>query len=326
MTELLVLDRARVAELLEVEPLFEALEQAFRTFSAGGSSVPPRVAASTPKGLLGAMPGYLEGVGLASKLVSVFPENEGGDRPSHQGLIVLFDEENGTPLAVMDGIRITALRTAASAAVAARLLARDDAAVLAVLGAGVQGHAHLETVPRVRRFAEIRIASRTADHARALGARAPDLVAGADGGEPVIRVCESFEDAVRGADVVCCCTDAREPVVEFGWLSPGTHIGSVGGAFGRELDGATIDGGKLFVEWRGAVTSAPPAGAGELQGVDPDRVAELGEVLAGLRQGRESRDEITVYKSTGHAIEDIAAARLVYDRALRHGEGRSVPI
>ncbi len=328
MTKVLILDGAAVERLLEVEPLLAALEEAFRKLSAGEASVPPRVAARTPHGLLGAMPGYVEGAGLASKLVTVFPGNDDGEHPSHQGLIVLFDERRGAPLAVMDGIRITALRTAAATAVATRHLARDDASVLAILGAGVQGRAHLETVPRVRALREVRVASRTPAHARALAREAPSLLAGSagDGSAPEVVACETFEEAVRGADIVCACTDAHHPVIEFDWLAPGAHVNSVGGSAGRELDAATVYRGRLFVEWRGAVTSAPPAGAGELQGLDPDTAVELGELLAGGRSGRGSDREITVYKSTGHAVEDVAAARLVYERALRAGLGTTVSI
>src|SRR6202040_892843 len=152
--------------------------------------------------LLGAMAGYVPGVALEIKLVSVFPGNHAHGIPSHQGLIALFGEDDGRPLAVMDGTYITAIRTGGTAAVAARLLAREDASVLAILGAGVQGGAPLETFTRVRDFKEVRIASRNADSAKALAAR-----------HPRARVAESFEAAVRGADVVACCTDAREPIL-----------------------------------------------------------------------------------------------------------------
>jgi ornithine cyclodeaminase len=261
-------------------------------------------------GLMGAMAGYVPGVALEVKLVSVFPQNHHHGQPSHQGLIALFDEKNGTPLAVMDGAYITAIRTGGSAAVAARALARDDVKVLAILGAGVQGASHLETFTRVRDFDEIRIASR--DHAKAqqLAKR-----------HPRARVAESFEAAVHGADVVACCTDAREPIIRREWLKPGAHVSSVGGTFGHELDPETIEAGSLFVEWRGAATNAPPAGAHELQGIDTTRLTELGEVLSGSLAGRRSKDEITVYKSTGHAVEDAATARLVYDRARQTKTG-----
>lgn len=324
MREIPILDRNEVERLLEVEPLLAALEDAFVAISDGSVSVPPRVAARTPHGWLGVMPGWVAGMGLATKLVSVFAGNAGGPYPSHQGLIVLFDDETGTPTAILDGERITALRTAAASAVAARLLARADSRVLAVLGAGVQGRAHLETVPRVLEFDEVRIASRNEAHARDLAEAAPGILATAVGpgaDPPRVTVAGSFEDAVRGADVVCCCTNADEPILEDGWLAPGVHVGSVGGSFGRELPEATIRRGRVFVEWRGAATEPPPAGAGELQDVDADMVTELGEVLGGRRPGRTSDEEMTVYKSTGHAAEDVAAARLVVDRARSRSRG-----
>jgi alanine dehydrogenase len=245
----------------------------------------------------------------------VFPGNHQRGTPSHQALIALFDPADGTPLALLDGTRITAARTGAAAAVAAGALARPDAAVLAILGAGVQGHSHLEAFPLVRDFGEIRVASRTPGHARALAE-----------GHPMARAAGSFQEAVAGADVVCCCTDAREPILEAGWLAPGAHVSSVGGTFGPELDPEIVRSSRVFVEWRGAATNRPPAGAHDLQGLDPAAVTEIGEVLAGTRPGRTSRDQVTVYKSTGHAVEDAAAAGLVYRRALETGTGTSITI
>jgi alanine dehydrogenase len=309
--ELLYLSRADVERLLDIDSLLDALGQALVVFSSGITSVPPRTAARVgDRGLLGVMAGYVPGIALEVKLVSVFPANHHHELPSHQGLITIFDEETGTPLAVMDGTYITAIRTGGTAAVAARLLARDDASVLAILGAGVQGASHLETFTRVRDFKEIRIASRNSDTAKALAAQHPRAV-----------VANSFEAAVRGADVVACCTDAREPILSREWLKSGVHVSSVGGTFGPELDGPTIAAGRVFVEWRGAATNPPPAGAVELQGVGPERIIEVGEVLAGTKPGRQTADEITIYKSTGHAVEDAAAARLVYDRAKSEGTG-----
>jgi ornithine cyclodeaminase/alanine dehydrogenase-like protein (mu-crystallin family) len=261
------------------------------------------------------MVGYMPGAGLAAKLVSVFPQNDQRGLPSHQAFITMFDEHDGTPLALMDGTYITAIRTGGAAAVAARALAREDARVLAILGAGVQGRSHLETFPRVREFAEIRVASRDTGKAAALAAR-----------HPRARAVASFEAAVRGADVVACCTDTREPIIGREWLKAGAHVSSVGGTFGPELDAATLAEASVFVEWRGAATTAPPAGARELQGFDVERLTEVGEVLAGMRPGRRFAGELTVYKSTGHAVEDLAAARLVYDRANAEGAGTHLPL
>jgi ornithine cyclodeaminase/alanine dehydrogenase-like protein (mu-crystallin family) len=310
---MLVISRAEVRELLDVELLLDALEQTFVELSAGRASVPPRIAANVDRGLLAAMPGYVDGV-LETKLVSVFPGNHAAGLPSHQATITLFDEETGTPLALLDGTEITAVRTAASSAVATRALARPDARVLAVLGAGVQGRSHLDAVPRVREFEEVRVASRTPEHAEALAKEAGAVSVG------------SFEDAVRGADVVCACTDAGEPVLRAEWLAPGTHVTSVGASReGAELDPQTVRSGLLVVESRVAFEPYP-AGAHELQGLDPNSAVELGEVLAGTREGRTSPEQITVYKSMGHAVEDAAAVGVVYRRALERGIGTEVEL
>jgi ornithine cyclodeaminase/alanine dehydrogenase-like protein (mu-crystallin family) len=264
--------------------------------------VPPRTAAFGEHGLLGAMPGYVDGV-LAAKLVTLFPEHE----PSHQALIAVFDSQTGTPLAVMDGTHITAVRTGASSAVATRALARADARVLAILGAGVQGRSHLDAVGRVRRFDEVRIASRDPEHARAFAE------------ETGVTAVDSFEDAVRGADVVCACTSSAEPVLRREWLAPGTHVTSVGSSMdGPELDRETVTAGLLVIESRVAF-QPPPAGSHELEGLDPADAVELGEVLAGTHPGRTSDDQLTVYKSMGHAVEDAAAAALVLERASSSG-------
>jgi alanine dehydrogenase len=313
--ELLVLSQADVERLLDLDELLDALGRAFQEVSAGRASVPPRVAARTRAGLLGVMPGYLPGAGLESKLVAVFPGNHDHGLPSHLALIALFDEETGSPLALMDGTHITAVRTAAAAALSARLLALPDARVLAILGAGVQGHRHLEAMRRVRDFHEIRVASRNRDHAEALASTVSSA-----------RAMTDFEQAVRGADVVCCCTDAAAPVIAYDWLQRGAHVTSVGAnTSGPELDAGTVQNGHLFVESRVAF-SPPPAGSAELEGLDPAIATELGELVTGDAEGRRSNDEITVYKSMGHAVEDAAAARLVYDRALAEGAGRRVPI
>jgi ornithine cyclodeaminase/alanine dehydrogenase-like protein (mu-crystallin family) len=310
MDDIVYLTEDDVRGLVDMATLRTSLHQAFGLFSAGRADVPPRIAARSAKGLLAAMPGHLEGVGLVVKAVSVFPANHGTDIPSHQGLIIVCDEDTGTPVAIIDGASVTALRTAASAAVAADLLARPDATTLAIIGGGVQGHAHLKAFADLRPWSSVRIASRSRGSAAALSARHP-------AGKAM-----SFEEAVRGADVVCLTTDADTPVADPAWVSPGAHIGSVGNR--AELHPGFLHG-TVFVEWTGAATSAPPAGAAELQGIDLDHVVEIGRVVNGGHPGRTSPTEITVYKSTGHAIEDVAAARLVLDLAVERGIGLRLP-
>src|SRR5579872_5368750 len=292
MPELLVLNRREVEELLDLAELLVALESGFRAISAGETSVPPRIAALSPDGLLGAMPAWLPGT-LSTKLVSVFPGNHDLGLPSHQALIALFDETSGAPLALLDGTYITAIRTAAASGVATRLLARPDSRRAAVLGGGVQGRSHERVLREQLGYDDIRVATRSRG--------------------------DSFEEAVREADVVCCCTDALEPILRPEWLRPGTHVNSVGGSTrgSGELPAALFEspGVRTFVETR--VTFSPaPSGAPELAGLDSALGTELGEALAGTRPGRSSPEEITVYKSVGHAVEDAAAARLIYDRAV----------
>jgi alanine dehydrogenase len=313
VSEILFLNRQQVTSLLDLAELHDALAEAFCSLSSGNASVPPRTAALGPKGLLAAMPGYLKESGLAAKLVSVFPGNHDRGLPSHQALICLFDSGSGAPLSVMDGTYITAVRTAAASAVASVALARPDSHVLAILGAGVQGHSHLDAFTRVPRFDEIRVASRSFEHAAELAER-----------HDRARAVASFEEAVRGADVVCCCTDSDDAVTSSSWLIPGAHVSSVG--IGAEVDPETVSRAHVFVEWLGAVTSAPPAGAPELQGIDPQSVTEVGQVLLGRRPGRLNNDEITLYKSTGHAVEDVAAASIVYARARKSGVGTIVTL
>ncbi len=301
--------------LLSVPAMLEALEAGFRAYSTGHASVPPRTAARSPDGLLGAMPGWVADRGFALKAVSVFPANGERGLPTHQGVITLFDEQSGALLSVMDGEHITAMRTGGGAAVSVRVLARPEAKTLTILGAGVQGHSHMATVPLTRDFTTIRICSRNRDHAAALASTDPRCV-----------VIPSFEEAVRGADVVCCCTDSREPITRYEWFDAGTHVTSVGGTFGPELDAGTIRMGRVFVEWRGAArTRHPPARTNSRDGTR-QRITELGEVIAGLKPGRQAADEITVYKSTGSGFEDAVVAQIVFHAAVAAGVGTEVDL
>ncbi|HJU36481.1 MAG TPA: hypothetical protein VJ716_03570 [Gaiellaceae bacterium] len=295
---MLVLSRSEVEELLDLDALLDALAAAHAELSAGQASLVPRVGSRADNGgILGAMLGYAPSAGLGCKLVTLFPENR--DRPTHQALISLFDPATGTPVALMDGTYITAMRTAAAAALATRLLARPDARVLAILGTGVQSRAAQEMFPRVRDFADVRVAGR---------------------GE--------FEDAVRGADVVHATTASPEPVVRFEWLGPGVHVSSVGyGAGGSELDPAIVERADLVVvEQRDSAFAPLPAGAPELEPRGRDGVVELGEVLAGTAVGRRSGEQITLYKSVGVAVQDLAAAALVLAAARERGAGQEIEL
>jgi len=306
---MLVLTRSEVEELLDLDALVDALAAAHAELSAGSASQPPRVAALAGDGLLGAMPAFLPSAGLGCKLVTLFPHNR--DRPTHQAAIALFDPATGTPAALMDGTYVTATRTAAASALAARLLARPDARVLAVLGTGVQARSHARALAGVRDWEEVRVAGRDPAKAARLAEELGAVAA------------PSFEEAVRGADVVAATTHSSEPVVRAEWVSPGTHVGSVGhNAQGSELDAELVRlAGVVAVEDRVSALAPPPAGAPELAGLDGAAVVELGELVAGTRAGRTSAGEITLYKSVGVAVQDLAAAALVLAAARERGVG-----
>jgi alanine dehydrogenase len=315
---MLVLTRSEVEELLDVDALFDALGRAHAELSAGKASMPPRIAAWADSGLLSAMPAYLPSAGLGCKLVTVFPGNT--DRTSHQAAIMLFDPANGTPVALMDGTYVTETRTAVAAALAASLLARDDAKVLAIIGTGVQARSHARAFAGIRDWDEIRVAGRDAEKTQELAAEIGATAAA------------SFEDAARGADVVAATTHSAEPVVRLEWLSPGAHVSSVGSPqTGGEVDPAIVREATIVVETRAAL-EPPPAGASELQGLGADDIyAELGELdgLAGAgggRPGRTSPAEITLYKSVGVAVQDLAAAALVLTAAHERGVGREIEL
>ena len=311
--ETLMLNESEVERLLDPDMLLDALAEGFKALSEGLVDAPKRIGVTVPDtGFLLSMPAYQQGREITVKLVSVFHDNHRFGIPSHQAIICLFDAQTGTPLSFMDGTYITGLRTAGAAALSTRLLARTDTNVLAIIGAGVQGRAHLKMLPRVRQFSEIRIASPHFEHAEQLAAI-----------DSRAHAVESAEQAVRGADVVCLCTNSGEPVISFDWVSPGMHITSVGySPPGGELDPKVIEHGRLYVETRMAF-EPPPAGCGELVGFDRSIGTELGEVLLGRSSGRQSQDETTVYKAMGHACEDMAAASLVYRRARQGGFGRT---
>jgi ornithine cyclodeaminase len=311
-----VLSAADVEALLDLDALLDALADAFVDLSSGRASMPQRVAALSGHGLLGVMPAYLSTADvLETKLVTLFEGNAGTDLPTHQAAIAVFDPQRGNMVALMDGTYITATRTAAGAALSVRLLARDDAKVLAICGTGVQARAHAHAVPRVREFAEVRIAGRDRANAEAL---AREIGASA---------AATFEEAVRGADVVCATTHSPEPVVRREWVGAGTHVTSVGvNPNGRELDEPLVADASVFVESRDAVLAPFPAGANDVSGLSREQLTEIGEVIAGERPGRQSADELTVYKSVGIGVMDAAAAALVLRAAAEHGRGMEVEL
>jgi ornithine cyclodeaminase/alanine dehydrogenase-like protein (mu-crystallin family) len=326
----LLLSREDVEALLDLDALIDALADAMANLSAGRASVPNRVAAFVPErdGLLAAMPAYdPANAALTTKLVSLFPRNAGTALPTHQAVIVAFDPVLGEPVALLDGTYITAMRTAAGSALSARLLARPDASVLAIIGAGVQARSHAQALPLVREFTEIRVWSRNPSRTRVL---VDDLAAE---GLPVVAA-ESNEQAIAGAHVVCAATHAVEPVICRDWLSPGTHVASVGyNPPGREVDDATVADAYVVVESRAAALAPAPSGSTDLTEpiskgiIAADHVkAEIGELILGTQPGRSSDTEITLYKSVGVAVQDAAAAAQVLAAARSAGVGREVAI
>jgi ornithine cyclodeaminase/alanine dehydrogenase-like protein (mu-crystallin family) len=325
MAELLVLAHDDVRRLLPMEECIELMAEVLADLSSGRAWQPLRFVVRPPEeeSLMGLMPAHRSApaAAYALKAVCIFPGNPSRGLDMHQGGVLLFDGETGEPRALVNASAVTAIRTAAVSAVATRALARADTRQLAVLGSGVQARAHLEAMAKVRPFERARVWSRTPDHARAFASEA-------DAPFPVEAV-ETAEAAVGGADVVVTATSAREPIVEREWLADGAHVNAVGSSIPttRELDAATVSAAALFADSRESLVneSGDYLFAVEEAGIGPDHVrAELGEVLTGSREGRRSAEELTVFKSLGLAVEDLAAAEHVYARARAAGAGAVV--
>ncbi|HET6368974.1 MAG TPA: ornithine cyclodeaminase family protein [Pseudomonadales bacterium] len=290
------LDEQAVRSVLRWDRLIAAMETALTAFSGGRVIQPTRnmITIEEGKRYLGIMPAVAEDA-MGLKLVSFYPGNAGTAVPTHLAMILLFRPDTGEPLAVMDGRLITEMRTAAVSAAVTKRLAHPDSRVLALLGSGVQAGAHLEALSTVRHFDEIRVWSRTPEHARDFagrhGARAMDA-----------------ESAVRGADVIVTATNAREPILKGAWLKPGAHVNAVGSPrpAWRELDDDAM-ASVLVVDSREAALKE----AGDVILSRAQIYAEAGEIIGGSMPARAA--ETTIFKSVGIAVEDVAAARLVYD-------------
>jgi ornithine cyclodeaminase/alanine dehydrogenase-like protein (mu-crystallin family) len=319
---ILVLNQEEVEQLLDMEGCIEAMAEALSSLARGEVHVPLRAVVRPPgeDTFIGLMPAHRGGGAplYSLKTVCVFPDNPKRGLDAHQGTVTLFDGESGETTAVMNASAITAIRTAAVSAVATRLLAREDARTLGILGAGVQARSHLEALRLVRDFDRVRIFSPTAAHAEALAREA--------GAEAV----GTAEEALRGADVVVTATSSVEPVLRREWLEPGAHVNVVGGRppTMRELDVATVADSAFYVDRRESAENeafdyrdALEAGA-----IGPDHIkGEIGEVLIGAAPGRSDPQELTVFRSLGLAVEDLAAAEYVVRRARESGVGVEVP-
>ena len=328
----LVLGHREVLAALPLEACAQAMTKVLTEHARGGTYMPLRSVMMAPgaAGFLGLMPAWRgpqpdHSAVFALKTVTVIPGNPARGLDAHQGLVTLFDGETGVPTAILDASAITAVRTAAVTAVATGLLARQEARTLAILGAGTQARAHLRALAHVRGFEQVRVYAPTAAHARA-------LVEQVGAGRASVSVAESAEDAVRGADVVVTATSAREPVLRHAWLGPGAHVNAVGASTpqAREIDTATVAASALFCDSRESLSHeagefALAVSEGLITGIDHVR-GELGEVLAGLAPGRRDDGELTLFRSLGLAVEDLAAAELAVKVARERGLGTEVEL
>lgn len=305
--QVLILNEHDVTELLTMRECIAVMEEALRALGRGEVHNPLRQAirAAGAPGLLGLMPAWRAGERpvYALKEVCVFPDNPKRGLDSHLGTVILHSGETGEPLAIMNAAAITAIRTAAVSAIATKLLAREDASVLAIVGSGVQSRTHAEAIPLVREIKEVRVASR--------------------------RTELSVEQAVRGADIIVTATSSREPVLRREWISPGAHVNAVGSsiAAARELDSETVAAASLFVDRRESTVNESGDylfAVKDYPGIEIK--AELGELLLGTATGRSNAEELTLFKSLGLAVEDLAAAAFLYDKAKELGRGVTVEL
>jgi ornithine cyclodeaminase len=319
----LCLSETDVRAVLPMPDLIRAMEAALTAFSSGQVVQPVRpVVEMGEAALFAAMPGFVrEPAVLGAKLVAVIGANQARGLPTHRASILLLDPETGALIALMDGRVITEMRTAAVSAVSAKYMARANAAVLAILGSGVQARSHLAALTLWRPFPEVRVWSPTPDHVRRFAA---------ESAVPV-RACRSAAEAVRGADVVVLATASATPAVEDGWVAPGAHVISVGACRPnqREMDPALVARARVVVDSRAsALQESGDIVLGLREGrFGPSHIAaELGEVVSGGVPGRASESEITIFKSLGLAVEDLAAAHLAYQRARQQGKGVEIDL
>jgi len=310
------LNKEKIASLLSMNECISVMEEMFCSLSKGERLQPLRSMMWLPdkSGLLGMMPGYSikDGV-MGIKLISVFHANSQSGHPSHQGVVILFDAKHGQPLMMFDAGEITGIRTAAASAVATKYLARSDAEVLGIIGSGEQAERHVESMMLVRKIKQINVWSRNELNALRLAEKMMNRH------RVFLNVKKNASDAVQDADIVCTVTSSQEPVVLADWIQPGTHVNAVGSSTpkARELDTALITKSKLFTDcFESIFNEAGDFLIPKKEGViGNDHVrAELGDVILGMKKGRENRDEITVFKSLGIAAEDISSCWQIYKK------------
>jgi ornithine cyclodeaminase len=324
---MLLLNETDIRQLLSMDDLIETMESALVEFSAGRTQQPLRTVLEVgpSHAFFGVMPAFMPAAAaLGTKLVTVFGSNDAIGLPSHLATILLMDATTGELLSVMDGRYITEARTAAVSAVSTRLLAREDAGVVAILGSGVQARSHLRALSHVRALREVRVWSPREANRRAFAEEMHREIA------VPVAVSPSVQAAVDGAEIIALTTAAREPVLKNEWVADGAHIAAVGACRPdqREMDTALVKRARTFVDSRtGALAEAGDLVLPMREGAfDATHIAgELGELAAGTVTGRRTATEVTLFKSLGMAVEDVAAAHLAYQRATERGLGRGIP-
>lgn len=318
----LILTDHDVRALLPMAECIEVMADALRHVAEGSAVLPLRTVLRTGDNNFLSMPAIV-GSSLGAKVISVFPGNHATPYDAHIGVVLLFDGENGRLLAIADASSITAIRTSAVSGLATRLLAQEESSTLAILGGGVLALPHLEAVCAVRPIRQVRVWSRSGARAEAFAARVP---AGLD-----VIVAASAQAAVEGADIVCTLTASHSPILEGRWLSPGTHVNAVGASLktARELDSPAVASGRFFADRRESVMAESgdfliPLAEGAIR--ESHLLGELGELVTGRIAGRTSPTEITIFKSLGLAVEDVAALRHIHERALATGRGLPVEL
>ncbi len=323
-----IISQDQVNQLLAMPACVDLMDQTLRTLTRGGAVLPLRTMLRIPdgRGIFGSMPAYLnppDAIGL--KALTVFPGNEGSRYDSHQGVVLLFEAVHGALTAILDASSVTAIRTAAVSGVATRVLANPEAGDLAILGSGAQAVTHFDAMAAVRTLRRVRVYSRTAANA----ARFVKDMAGRHG--VTVEAAESVEAALRGADLICTVTSARQPIVERRWVADGAHLNVVGAslAAAREIDSDTVAAARFYADRRESLLAESgdfltPKAEGRFG--DEHLIGEIGEVLEGKVAGRLRPADITLFKSLGLAIEDVASAHYVAARAGELGIGTVIEI
>ncbi len=329
--KLLVLDYQQTKQLLPMHECIAVMADALSALARGDAEMPLRTIfrPENARGVMAMMPSFRRGEAplFGLKAICVFPDNPAIGKDAHQGGVLLFSGETGELLALVNASAITEIRTAAVSAVATRTLAREDASALAIIGAGVQARSHLEAIACVRPIKRVRIAARSYESARRFVEQINSFpVHDSQLPAPAIEAVETSEAAARNADIIVTATTSFTPVLRRDWVSPGAHINAVGtySFKARELDTATMADATLFVDRReSALNEAGDYVIAAAEGAfGPEHIrAELGEVLTGRHPGRKSSDEITVFKSLGLAVEDLASAAHVYEKAQEQKAG-----